>query len=219
MATNRLRWIRNLDGASGPLVMPGLFQAGATQAIKRGEILEFTGDSSTAWVPIDSDFAMAGNIAIANEEIKDGDRAGYYEIIIPRPADVFEYELASATTLAIGAALYYSSSEKVATSGTNALGYAVGTEHYPQKQGHLTDDAGGDAGVTVKSTSYARMTFALTASFYAALVRSDRSPNIGDAGGYSGMIWSAGDTEIQAHIDTVKTASLVVGGTWTDEVT
>lgn len=170
MATNNVRWVRNLFGASEPLVMLGLFQAGSTAAIKRGELLEKTGATNTAWVPIDSDFAMSGNIAIANEEIKAGDRAGYYGIIVPRYGDVFEYALAAASAIAVGAAVYYSSSEAVAASGTNILGYAVGQEHYPSKQGHLADDASGDAGSTVKSTSYARITITRTASYFASLV-------------------------------------------------
>jgi predicted RecA/RadA family phage recombinase len=167
MATNKLRWIRNLYGATAPLIMRGKFQAGDTQAIKRGEILEFTGDTNTAWVPIDSDFAMDSNVCIANEEIKAGDRAGYYEVIVPRPGDVFEFDLAAAGATAVGTALYYSSSEAVTVSaGSNIIGYAVGQEHYPQKQGHLADDASGDAGTTIKSISVVRMVFTRAASLW-----------------------------------------------------
>ena len=217
MATNHTRWVGSLNGASGPLIMKHLFQAGATQAIKRGELLELTGDSSTAWVPLDSDFAMNGNIAIANEEIKDGDRAGYYEIIVPRPGDVFEFDLATAAATTIGSLLYYSSSEKVATSGTNALGVAVGQEHYPDKQGHLADDASGDAGTTVRSTSQIRMTITENASFFAALQRQT-AINLGDAGGFSGFLFDATGTSIQAQIDGTLTHSLETDGTVTDEV-
>jgi hypothetical protein len=159
MATNQQRWVRNLYGATEPFIYLALFQAGATQAIKRGEILEFTGATNTAFVPIDSDFAMDSNVAIANEEIKSGDRAGYYEVIVPRPGDVFEFDLAAAAATAYGAALYFSSSEAFAASGTNIIGRAVGQEHYPQKQGHLTDDAAGDSGTTIKSISKVRMVF------------------------------------------------------------
>ncbi len=169
MATNHVRWVGNLFGASEPLIMLGKFQAGATAAIKRGELLELTGDTNTAWVPMDSDYDMAANVAIANEEIKSGDRAGYYEIIVPRPGDVFEYEIATAAATAVGASLYWSSSEKVAATGTNQLGTAVGQEHYPQKQGHLADDASGDAGTTIRSIGYVRMTVKTACSYYAAL--------------------------------------------------
>ncbi len=170
MASNHTRWIRNLFGASEPLVMLGNFAAGSSQAIKRGEILELTGNTNTEWVPMDSDYAMAANVAIANEEIKDGDRAGYYEIIVPRPGDVFEFALAAASAVAVGTSLYWSDSETLTVSaGVNVVGRAVGQEHYPAKQGHLADDASGDAGTTIKSTSYVRMVFDNDASYFKAV--------------------------------------------------
>lgn len=160
MASNQQRWVRNLYGAKGPLIWLALFQAGATAAIKRGEILEFTGDTNTAFVPIDSDFAMNSNVAIANEEIVSGDRAGYYEVIVPRPGDVFEFDLAAAGATAYGTALYFSSSEAVTiTAGTNIIARSVGQEHYPLKQGHLTKDAAGDSGTTIRSVSKVQMVF------------------------------------------------------------
>lgn len=218
MPTNTVRWIRNLDGAGEPLVMLGLFAAGVTQAIKRGEILELTGSGGTEWVPINSDFAMNGDIAIANEEIKSGDRAGYYEIIVPRPADVFEFALAAASALTVTSPVFFSDSETVTTSGTNALGYAVGQEHYPDKQGHLSDDAGGDAGTTLRSTAYARFTFAVTASYYSALIRSNRSPNVGDSGGFTGFQFDGAGTSIQFYLDGTLVRSFETTGAATDEV-
>ena len=170
MAKNQACFVRNLQGAPEPLIVLGLFQAGATQAIKRGELIELTGDTNTAWVPLDSDFAMAGNVAIAMEEIKSGDLAGYYPIMVPRPGDVFEFALATADATAVGTALYFSDSETVTvTTGTNIIGHLVGQEHYPQSQRHLSDGAIGDAGTTVRNTSYARMTITKAASYYAAL--------------------------------------------------
>lgn len=172
MATNQVRWVRNLNGATEPLVMLALFQAGATQAIKRGELLEFTGATNTAFVPLDSDYDMssAADVAIANEEIADGDRAGYYEVIVPRPGDVFEYDLAAAGATEVGTALYYSDSETVTvTAGTNIIGHAVGTEHYPDKQGHLSVDGSGDAGTTIRSTSKVRMSIEVSNSYYSRL--------------------------------------------------
>ena len=170
MATNTLRWVGNANGASQPLVMLGKFAAGSSQAIKRGELLELTGNTNTEWVPMDSDYAMAANVAIANEEIKSGDRAGYYEIIVPRPGDVFEFALHAAGATAVGTSLYYYGSETLTvTAGTNIIGKACGQEHYPQKQGHLSDDASGDAGTTVRSTSYVRMIFRAPVSYFAAI--------------------------------------------------
>lgn len=168
MAVNKATWIRNLFGAPEPLRVLGLFQAGSTQAIKRGEILEKTADTNTRWVPIDSDFSMSANIAIADEEIKVGDLAGYYWIIVPRPGDVFEYELAAAAAVALGDGLYFSTSQKVATSGSNVLGNVAGAENYP-KQGHVADAGEPDQGETKRSLSFVRMTFKAAASYYAAL--------------------------------------------------
>ena len=169
MATNRMTFVKNLiSGSTEPLVMLGSFQSGATQAIKRGELLELTADTNTEWVPMDSDYAMAADVAVANEEIKSGDLAGFYEIIVPRPGDVFRYELDAADDLAIGTALYWTSSEKVTdTAGTNIIGHVAGQKHYP-KQNHKSEGAGGDAGITLKNQSYVEMTFRNAVSYLRA---------------------------------------------------
>jgi len=219
MATNHVRWVGNINGATEPMTYKGLFQAGSTAAVKRGELLEFTGDSNTAWVPMDSDFEMDGNVAVAAEEIKAGDRAGYYNVYIPRPGDLWEYPLASAAATEYGSALYYSSSEAVTTSGTYVLGYAVGQEHYPDHQGHLADDAGGDAGSTVRSTSYIRMTIRPEASLYSKLVGKANQVNVGDSGGFSGMKFGASGTTLDFYIDGTKVAHLATDGSMNDDVT
>ena len=168
MATNRNVWIRNLFGASEPFIMLGLFQAGSTKAIKRGEILEKTAVTNTRWVPMDSDFAGAANVAVANEEIKSGDRAGYYEIMVPRPGDVFRFELAAAAAVTVGTAYYWSDSETLKSSGTNVLAYVAGQDNYPDKQGHLSDDASSDSGETIRSVSYADFIFKEAVSYWKA---------------------------------------------------
>ena len=167
MATNKTTWVGNLNGATEPLIMLGKFAAGASVPVKRGEILELTGNTNTEWVPMDSDFDMAANVAIANEEIKSGDRAGYYEIIVPRPGDVFEFATTAAQH-AISDDFFYSDSQTLALTGSYAIGYSVGQEHYPQKQGHLSDESSGDAGTTIRSIAYARIVFKLAASYFAA---------------------------------------------------
>ena len=164
MASNKATWVGNLNGAAEPLVLLGIFEAGATHEVKRGEILNLV----TTWHS-GTDTAVSGIVAIANEEIKSGDRAGYYEIIVPRPGDVFEFELATAAATAVGTAMYLSTSQKLAASGSNILAYAVGQEHYPQKQGHLSDAPGGDAGTTVRTTTHVRVCFKAAASYYAIL--------------------------------------------------
>jgi predicted RecA/RadA family phage recombinase len=143
------------DGSKGPLVMRGKFGTGT--AIEKGEMLELTGNTNTEYVPMDSDYDMGDGtscMAFAWEDIASGDRAGYYKICVPRPGDVFSMPLAAAGATAVGTALYWSSSKAVTvTTGTNIIGNAVGQDHYPQFQGHLTKDAGPDMGTTIKSQS------------------------------------------------------------------
>lgn len=171
MASNKVRWIKNLFGASEPLVMLGLFQAGSTQAAKRGEMFY---NSGTYFVPCTPDLNCSANLVIVNEEIKAGDRAGYYEVIVPRPGDVFEFDLDTAAATAVGAALYLGATnptESFAASGSNPTAYAVGQEHYPQKQGHLADDASPDAGTTVRTASKVRCCFEQGSSYLYAFVK------------------------------------------------
>ena len=165
MASNHSPWVRNLFGYQEPLEGLGKFQAGATQAVKRGELLELTG-AGTTFVPIDSDFDMTGgDIAVAACEIKSGDRAGYYPILIPRPGDVWEFKLAAAGASAVGTALYFSDSETVtATVGTNILGHVAGFNNYPL-QGFASEDVSPDAGSTIRSVSRVRMTVRYNNSF------------------------------------------------------
>lgn len=173
MATNQVRWVKSLHGAhiTEPLIVPGKFQAGSTQAIKRGELLELTGDTNTAWVPMDSDFNMAANMAIAAREIKAGDPAGYYPIIVPRPGDVFEFALDAADDLPLGTAVYWSSSEAVTdTAGTNILGNVAGWTHYSQIYPQNDNESGAMAkGTTIAMQARVHITIQPSNSFYAAL--------------------------------------------------
>jgi hypothetical protein len=169
MAARFSRWVGNLNGATGPLVMLGNFAAGSSVAIEEGELLELTGNTNTEWVPMDSDFSMSANVAVAAEKIEAGDLAGYYRIIVPRDGDLFEFDLASATAAAIGAPVYYSSSTAVATSGSNILGDVAGQDHFPQAQGHAAQGDPLNRGTTIRSTSKVTITIRAAASYYAAI--------------------------------------------------
>lgn len=172
MATNKYPFVRNLGGAPGPLVRLGKFQAGSTQAVKRGELLEL---SSGNFVPLTSDKSMAGTVAIANEEIKSGDLAGYYEIIVPRPDDLFEFELEAAAAAALGASVFIDDeSQKVTTTtGTNALGKVWEHEGLPKKQGHMTAGEVMDNGTTIGSASHVRILINEAVSYFAAFQTGD----------------------------------------------
>jgi hypothetical protein len=170
MATNKSPFLYNMiSGSKEPLIVPGLFQAGATQAIKRGEILEFTGDTNSKWVPLDSDADITVGVAVAAEEIKSGDRAGYYPIIVPRPGDVFEFALSASGDPVMGASLYYSDSQTFAETGSNVMAFVAGWSHYPQYQGHLADDASGDRGTTLRYVTYVHATFKLGRSWWTVM--------------------------------------------------
>ena len=180
MATNNYRYVGNLLGLGTPMTVPGKFAAGASQAIKMGEILELTGTGNTLWVPLDSDFDMSaalgsgGKVAIAACEIKSGDTAGFYPVYPIRPGDVWEFDLLAtdAQNPSVGTPVYYSSSEKVTTTeGTNIIGKVSGFEHYPQLQGHASDDASFDRGTTIKNVAggKVRITFEESNTYYSAL--------------------------------------------------
>lgn len=170
MAANKSPFKYNLlTGSTQPLIVPGLFQAGATQAIKFGEILEFTGDTNSKWVPLDADEDITVGVAVAACEIKSGDRAGYYPIYVPRPGDVFQFALSAASNPSMGASLYYSDSQTLATSGTNVMAFVAGWDHYPYPQGHLADDNSYDAGTTIRSISYVDVTFKISRSWWTVM--------------------------------------------------
>ena len=171
------------DGSKGPLIMRWLFQAGATQAIEPGTILEFTGNGNTAGVPIDTDFdatgalGSGGKLAIAWEAVESGDLAGYYQIAVPREGDVWEFDLNAASAVAYGTALYFhadstaTNSVLTTTAGTNIIAYSVGQEHYPEQQGHAASGDPRDRGTTVASTSRIQVCFRKTVSFLSAAQR------------------------------------------------
>lgn len=162
MATNRFNYRGSLllGPDARPQTFKARFNAGATTAIKRGELLEFTGTGNTIWVPIDSDFDMSaalgsgGKVCVAQKENKSGDLAGYYEAWMPRPGDLFLFNLLSTDSQApaYGTALYYNSSEQLSsTAGTNIVGHVAQDDHYPELQGNASDDASPDMGTTIKS--------------------------------------------------------------------
>ena len=169
MATNRQTWRMNLLGAREPLVMRDA--VAAASALKQGEIIEKTGGGNTQWVPIDSDFNMDSNVAVSGVDKKaTTDILGFYPIIVPRPGDVFTFELAASVVSAdnaLGAALYYSSSEKVtAVAGTNILGRIASTDHYPLQ--NFGPGAVGDEGTTRRTITYVDMIFVPESSYYSA---------------------------------------------------
>lgn len=172
------RWIKNLYDPTlvGPMVYPGLFQAGATQAITKGALLKRTADTNTRWTPADDHDAAAGSgLALAAQEIASGDLAGYYELWIPRPGDVWEFDLAAASALAPETALYPSGTAGVVltvTAGSNIVAYSVIGSNFPGLQKRLSQGQTGDFGETFRSTSKVWAVFRAACSFYKTIQKA-----------------------------------------------
>lgn len=167
MATNNFsRWIGNIHGLP-MLTRKAPFLAGASQAVKAGEMLSDVGGYMT---PQSADAAMTAELCFAAEEIKSGDRAGYYPVIVPQPGDIFRSELASASNPTPGASVYFdaATTEKVALSGTNVIGKVWDHNGVPPRQGHAADDASGDEGTTIADAAYVDWVVKQSCSYYAA---------------------------------------------------
>ena len=170
-ASSQHRWMYNEQGATKPMIRKVNFQAGATQAIKDGQILELSGGN---WIPLAGDRDLSAGVgAIAATKIEDGDRAGMYPVIVPRPGDVFRFALSAAAAPALGTAVYPSGTvgEVVATSGSNILGHVVDDGHIPE-QGHLSVDASPDAGTTARTISHVGISFEASNSWYSLLFKA-----------------------------------------------
>lgn len=159
-------WKKNIFGASAPFKFPALFAAGASQAIKSGELLDL--NTGTA-APLASDKAMSGIIAISDCELRSGDLAGYHMVIIPRPGDIFEMALSAAAAPAVAASLYWSTSQILATSGSNILGTVVDDSIIPM-QGFDSVNPSYTAGTTFRTVGKVLFAVKQAASFYAALI-------------------------------------------------
>lgn len=157
-------WVGNVDGASGPYRLPLKFKAGATQAIKVGEFLEL---SAGDFVPLGSDKAMSATIAVSDEAVEVGDLAGYRYGIVPRVGDLFAVELSAPGAPAIGASVYWASSQTVALTGSNALGKVHSYEGVPiQGKNSLGQP---DQGATLRNVRTVIIRITPAASYYAAL--------------------------------------------------
>lgn len=164
---NRYTFVKNLKGGA-PLRMLLKTQAGATQAIKQGEICKLSGGNM---VPLGADEAMAAIIAICDQEVRAGDLAGYRWFIVPTEHDVFEYTLDAADNPARGAALYYGGDSQTVTTtvGTNVLGNVFDHAGFPDVQGSMANGDILDRGTTIGDVTTVHMTFKKAASYAAAI--------------------------------------------------
>lgn len=149
MALNKSPWMGNIGGASKPLIIMGKVQAGATQAIKRGEICTFN-ETAGYFIPANAVADGKYALAICNEEQKAEDLERYIEFIAIRSGDVFEFPLAAARAVAIGDTftLTASDSQTLTYSATaSPVAFAVGKGNYPE------------TGTTIRTQSFAQVCF------------------------------------------------------------
>lgn len=170
MPTERQTWKYNMRGLP-PVRILAKFQAGASQPIVKGDLLELSGGN---FIPLATDKAMAATVAVADCNITSGDLAGYYPIIVPSLWDVFELDLDAADDLDRGTALYVSASQVVTdTAGTNVLGHVVDHGGFPKQQGyaHLGDAT--DRSTTIRNSRSVLFTIKESASYMNALQGDD----------------------------------------------
>ena len=153
-ASNKDPYVYSLGGGL-PHTFKGLVQAGATAAIKVGEILTWN-ETTGYFIPVNAVADHRYWLAIAKEEQKAAGRgeliaARYIEMYALHPDDIFEFALAAAAAIAIGDpyTLTASDSQKLTAGvGAFAVAISVGNENYPQ-----------EADTTLYTQSYGRFSF------------------------------------------------------------
>ncbi|HNR14402.1 MAG TPA: hypothetical protein PKM59_13935 [Thermodesulfobacteriota bacterium] len=156
MAINKSPWVKNIFGATQPLIMPGKVQAGATAVIKKGEICTYN-ETAGYFIPANAIADFVYSFAISYEEQKSADLERYIDFIIPRPGDVFEFQLDAARAAAVGDALKLTASDSqklTYDADGNAVAFIVGFENYPE------------FGTTLRNLSYAQVMFHAEFSYW-----------------------------------------------------
>ena len=161
-AVNKDPFVRSLSHDGKPHVFRGLVQAGSTQAIKIGEICAFN-KTAGYWVPVSAvnDFIYA--LAVARQEQKSDDVAGYIEFYSLHPDDQFEFTIDAARALALGDTflLTTSDSQKLTYSATGyPVARCVDDGNYPER----------GAGTTIRNRSYAVVSFNIACSAWGLLI-------------------------------------------------
>ena len=169
MAVPNSPWVKNVKGGD-PVYYEGLFQAGATQAVAWGQLLELSGSN---FIPLETDDAsLTAEVAIyaGDAPIEAGDLAGYYTILLPTSFDVFDFEIATAAASAIGLAINSTTNARqFKTGGSNVMGDVYWHEGLPRKQGHLSRGQIVDQGTTIRVSNRHQITIKASVSYAAAL--------------------------------------------------
>lgn len=154
-ATNKNPFIYSKSKDGAPDMFLGKVQAGATQAIKKGELCAYN-ETAGYFAPIDAVADAQYVLAIAAEEQKARGRGEltairYIKFYSLSPNDIFEFAIDAARSLAIGDTftLTASDSQKLTYgAGDFAVAKQVDFSHYPQEDG-----------VTIATKSTAQVVF------------------------------------------------------------
>lgn len=163
MPVNKSPFVRSRNKDGKESVFRGPVQAGATQAIKRGELCVFN-KTSGQWVPVSAVADSVYALAMAREEQKAADLARYIEFYSLHPADEFEMEIDAARALALGDTflLTASNSQKLTYSATGfPVARCVDDGHYPE------------VGTTIRNRSYAVVSFNTLCSAWGLLISGE----------------------------------------------
>lgn len=156
MAVNKYPFVKNIYGHDDPLTFPALVQAGATAAIKKGEICTFN-ETAGYWIPASAVADACYKLAISAEEQKATDIARYIDFYALREGDVWEFAIDAAAGIALGEGLTLTASDsQKLTRDLDGVAVAVviGMDNYPQ------------IGTTLTSKSFAQVMFLPSASHW-----------------------------------------------------
>lgn len=196
MAVNKDPFIRSLSADNKPQLFRGLVQAGATQAIKRGEICCFN-KTAGYWEPValEADFIYA--LAISKEEQKSGQAIRYMEFYSLHPNDQFEFQIDAARSLALGDrfVLTAADSQKITYSAVKQpVCRCVDDGHYPQEED-----------TTIRNKSYAVVSFAPYISAWGLLIS-------GEGLGHEKLIESSAALTLYPEMDGLVIANTGASG-------
>lgn len=158
MPTNKSPFLKSDSGALNPKVVLLPVQAGATQAIKAGEICQY-GKVAGYAAPVDAatDTTM---LVVAQKEQKSDDVERMLPFIVPRPDDMFEFALSANRAVELGETFAISDSQTLAYATSNVVFRIADDCNQPEPEEEST---------TARTVSHARGYFDEQASYLAAL--------------------------------------------------
>lgn len=159
MATNKTPWQRNLEGAAEPLEVLMPVDAGASYPIKKGEICKVGINTAGRPAPVTAATDVT-QLVVAAEEQKSTDVARFIRFQVPRPGDVFEFDLSAARAVVLGETLAISDSQTLAYAVENVIARIASDHNCPEPE---------EKSVTRRSISHAEVVFDETASYFSEL--------------------------------------------------